>query len=143
MTKECMVSVRNEQIILDGNVKDVIEIKEPGTFYEKAGHYYVVYDEEDKDLNQSVKNILKFSDNFLELMKSGHISSHMVFQKGASHSFYYRTPYGEFAITVHTEEYSISENEKSISIVVKYNMEMDQLPYAICEIEIQIESVST
>ena len=76
-------------------------------------------------------------------MKSGHISSHMVFQKGASHSFYYRTPYGEFAITVHTEEYSISENEKSISIVVKYNMEMDQLPYAICEIEIQIESVST
>ena len=64
MTKECMVSVRNEQIILDGNVKDVIEIKEPGTFYEKAGHYYVVYDEEDKDLTLSVKHILKFSDNF-------------------------------------------------------------------------------
>lgn len=88
------VRVTNSQTI-DGEIEEVSE-KGHGSIREKNGVYYIVY----KTDSSSV--MIKTDGSYVDLTRTGDVSSQMHYEKGKSTSFGYNTPYGTINMNVFT-----------------------------------------
>ena len=100
-----------------------IELVTNGNLREKDGVYYLKYDEYYEDLENPVKNLLKFSRDGLTLTKRGDVSSEMSFRVGETANAYYSTPAGLIPMSILTEAYQMEATDKGINIAIVYIMD--------------------
>lgn len=100
-----------------------IELVTNGNLREKDGVYCLKYDEYYEDLENPVKNLLKFSRDGLTLTKRGDVSSEMSFRVGETANAYYSTPAGLIPISILTEAYQMEATDKGINIAIVYIMD--------------------
>ena len=79
MTKEVIVKISGFQL-LDGE-QDAVEIITAGDYYQKNGRHYIVYEEAMEGFEGSTRNIVKVSPQKMDIMKTGIVNAHMVFEK--------------------------------------------------------------
>lgn len=141
MTKDVLVSIKGLQYMeSESNDNQRIETLTRGTFYNRNNKNFVNY-EESPDGAETVKSLIKFDKNFLELTKKGKYSVHMVFEEGKKNYTNYQTPYGNFILGIDTNSISYSEKEQEINMSVVYDMEMNYEHLAHCEIDMKVTSV--
>ena len=92
MTKDVLISMRGLQFGTDETDAEKIETFMTGTYYEKNGKHYVLYDEMMEGLEKPTKNKVKIGDHFLELIRSGLVNVHMVFEEDRKNRTSYHTP---------------------------------------------------
>ena len=119
MTKDVLVSVKGLQT---DQFQDNTELETltPGEYYERNGSHYVLYEETDEGAMGTTKNMLKFRENHLELIKKGLINVHMIFEQNKKNMANYTTPFGDLLIGIEAEQILIKEEEKRIQIQVDY-----------------------
>ena len=98
MTKDVLISLRGLQFDQSDSDVEKIETIMPGSYYEKNGSHYVLYDEIMEGFSEPVKNRIKFGEHALELTRSGAVNVHMIFEENRKNMTSYNTPYGNILI---------------------------------------------
>lgn len=143
MGKEVLVTVCGIQMA-DGETSEPIEVVSAGERFEKNGKIYIIYDEvvqEDTGTasGEIVKNTIRIDGQQLDLIKRGEGGTHLVFNEGESNQTYYRTPYGNMEVTLHTSQLKMNVDEELIEVIAKYHLEINHAQIAECVVSIKVK----
>lgn len=120
---------------------DAIEVINVGTYCRRNGKHLIKYDEAIEDEGRVSQNLLKISDNEIEIITKGTVGSHMVFSIGHKNTTYYTTPFGAMNMGIDTYDLNITEEENIISADIRYGLEINLDYVAECSVHIDIESI--
>lgn len=123
MAKDVLVSVKGTQFI-DGE-KDSIEVITSGTWYEKNGKQYLLYEETYEGMQVTTKNTVKITPEIVEVTKKGAISSRMVYENGKQHMSDYMTPMGLIVLGITTKDIFVEADSDKLRLELRYAMEMN------------------
>lgn len=123
MAKEVLVSVKGTQII-DGE-KDSVEVITPGTWYEKNGKQYLLYEETYEEMQVTTKNTLKITPELIEVTKKGVVTTKMIYELGKKHMSNYMTPMGMIVLGITTKDIFVEADEDVLRAEIEYAMEMN------------------
>ena len=139
MDKNVKITLRTTQT-QDGD-SHKMEFSYEGMYYQKGNHYYVMYDEPVEGSKEVIKNRIKFSEQFVEVIKKGPLSSTMFFEKGKSHLAEYDTPFGKMLLEMETYYLQIEwKTENNMQLEMHYRMSNEQGLIADCKMDICVES---
>lgn len=139
MTKDVIVSVKGFQYMEgDDGERESVEMVTSGTYYEKNGAGYLVYEEVTEGFEAKTHNLVKFTDRHLEVRKRGLIDVHMVFEPDKRNISLYATPYGMFEMSIAATEVSLIQRPQHIRIYASYALEMNSQLIGDCEIMIDV-----
>ena len=139
MTKEVIIKIKGLQFAEDTDEEEM-EVLTAGIYYEKEGRNYVKYDEVMEGFTGEINNLLKFTDNSVEVTKKGITNVHMVFEEGKKNMTYYDTPFGNFLLGISATDIRILKEEEEIRIHIEYALEINNQYMADCTIDIVIQS---
>ena len=139
MTKEVVVTICGRQTE-PGQETNIVETKARGEYYERNQHRFLLFEEEVEGFPMPIKNMLRFTEDFVEMTKKGPVTTKMTYKKGENHLCPYQTPYGEFLFGMNTKEIRFFESENQIRVIVDYAMEIEEKHFADCQIIIKILS---
>ena len=124
MTKDIILTISGLHAT-DGEMDDPVEVLSPGQYYFKNGKHYVVYDEVMEGIDGVVKSTLKFTEDQVELFRSGAASARMVFQKQQEHMAVYQTPMGPLSISLYTEDIISDFREDRMNLEIIYSLKTE------------------
>ncbi|MFA9465110.1 MAG: DUF1934 domain-containing protein [Velocimicrobium sp.] len=139
MKKEVLVSIAGLQFELDQD--EAMEVISPGEYYFKNGKHYIFYEEitEIEGQDSGISNArLTVSSELIELTKKGFNNVSMIFEPGKKTMTYYKTPYGELMIGIHTNQIHIEEQELGILVSIDYSLDINYSHVSDCNIVIKI-----
>lgn len=139
MTKDVILTISGLQFAQEMEAAP-IEVVTAGSYYKKNGKHYIVYDEVMEGFEGTTKNIIKLSDDYLDITKRGIANVHMVFEKNKKNMTYYQTPYGNIFIGIDAEKVEVEETEDNINVDVIYALEANYEHLADCKIQMNIKS---
>lgn len=141
MTKEVLLTVSGLQFAAQGEEEsEPIEVITAGDYYKKNGKHYILYDEVMEGFEGNTRNVVKITDDYLDITKKGVSNVHMVFEKNKKNVSYYYTPFGSILIGINAKSVDINETEENIDVKVKYNLEVNYEHLADCTITMNIKS---
>lgn len=139
MTKEVLLSIKGLQF--DESAEDTeIETVTPAQYYKKNNSHYVIYEEIVEGFEETTKNVIKFRESSLDLMRKGLINTHMVFEENKKNMTNYATPYGDILIGIDAERVHLEEEEERIRVDVEYALEINYEHMADCHITMKIQA---
>lgn len=121
------------------DTEEQIDMTAKGVHSIKDDVHYVRYNEETES-GQSVRNILKFNGEFLEVTKIGTTKTKMYYKSGHTHKAIYNTPFGQYEMCIDTHKYTLDVSENKYKIVVEYDLQLGGVPVSKCTVEIAVES---
>lgn len=139
MTKEVLIAIAGLQFESNEN-DEQIEVITAGDYYQKNGKHYVLYDEVMEGFGGSTKNMIKISDNTLDITKKGITNVHMIFEKNKKNVTYYDTPFGSLLVGIAAKNVDVKETNENIDVVVNYALEVNYEHLADCKITMNIKS---
>ncbi|MDE7275585.1 MAG: DUF1934 domain-containing protein [Lachnospiraceae bacterium] len=140
MTKDVLISLRGLQFDQSDSDVEKIETIMPGSYYEKNGSHYVLYDEIMEGFSEPVRNRIKFGEHALELTRSGAVNVHMIFEENRKNMTSYNTPYGNILIGIDTRKIHITQESDRIVVDVDYALDVNYEYLADCQIVLDIKS---
>ena len=102
-----------------------LELIAVGRHYKKNDIDYIRYEESAVSGLEGTKTTLKISDKRLLLLRSGKVQQRMVFQQDAVSDSLYRTPLGNFNLSVKTNKLTVELSEGLGQIQVAYELLLD------------------
>ena len=126
MTKDVVVSLKGLQLAPDQQ-SDAVEVIAPGEYYIRNNKHYVLFEEIMEGETQTLKNMLKFNDNYLEFTRKGPMSVHMIFEKGS------------IQIGIDATSIEVKETEDEIRAEVKYALDVNYEFVGDCHINIAVK----
>lgn len=139
MTKNVLLTISGLQFAQELETEP-IEIVTAGSYYKKNGKHYVLYEEVVEGFEGTTKNIIKLTEDYLDITKKGIANVHMVFEKNKKNVTYYETPYGMLLIGIDAEKVHVKEAEDNIDVDVRYDLEANYEHLAACRIQMNIKS---
>lgn len=88
------------------------------------------------------KNKMKIGEHSLILTKKGTIDTEMIFDPGKTHRGFYKTPYGVFAMAIHTSCLEIQKTNDNIHILIQYTLELNGMHVSDCTMNIMIQNAT-
>lgn len=140
MTKEVLVSISGLQMMGKDEENEPVEVITAGDYYKKNDKHYVIYEEVAEGFAGKTKNIIKLHDDCVDITKRGVTNVHMVFEKNKKNVTCYQTPFGNMMLGIDAKDIQIHENEKDISVNIKYALELNYEHLADCTIKMDIQS---
>lgn len=104
-----------------------LELIAVGRHYKKNNIDYFCYEESDISGLEGTRTILKVSDHRLILLRLGKVEQKLVFQPGVVSDSLYRTPQGNFQLSVKTSGLTVELSEGCGQIQATYELELDGL----------------
>ena len=138
MTKDVIVTISGLQFAQETETEPV-EIVTAGSYYKKNGKHYIIYDEVMEGFEGSTKNIIKLTEDSLDVTKKGVTNVHMVFEENKKNITYYNTPFGNLFIGIDAEKIQVEESEENINVNVAYALEANYEHLADCRIQMNIK----
>lgn len=139
MTKDILISIRGLQITEDSQ-QDTVEMISPGEYYFRNGKHYFLYEEAEEGKQEITKNIIKVSDDYMEVTKKGVVNVHMIFEKNKKNVTYYNTPFGSLLIGIDAYRVDVTQTPDEISAYVEYALEVNNEHLANCRIRMKARS---
>lgn len=121
--------------------EDTVEVIYPGNYYKREGRHFIRYEEPVEGSEETNNNLIKISDDEVEIINKGQSAYQMTFTKGRKNMTYYATPFGGINMGVDTYSLDITETEDSIRAEIRYGLEINLDYISQCRVCIEIESV--
>lgn len=134
MTRDVLVSVKGTQII--GDESDTIEVITAGTFYDRDGKSYILYEETVEGMEETTHNTVKAWPGMVEVTKKGAAKCRMVFECGKKHMSNYFTPMGLIVLGITTSALEMERDEDVVRIHIEYALEMNGEYVSNCRLEL-------
>lgn len=139
MTRDVIIRIKGIQTT-EGTGKDETEIICPGIFFEKDGRCYVKYEEAVEDMEGSIQNLIKFSEERLEVTKRGLTQMNMVLERGKKSRSSYSTPFGNLTVSAVARRVDVRREEEEFFVEAEYDLEINDAHMADARISIHIQS---
>ncbi|MGN0161190.1 MAG: DUF1934 domain-containing protein [Lachnospiraceae bacterium] len=123
MTKDVLVTVCGKQLV-DGQSED-IEVINVGTYHEKNGKKYIRYEEHMEDGSGVITNMIKISEDSVEMTKKGAVGAQMLFREKERINSCYDTPFGMLMMVVYTKKIECNVQENLVELTVAYDIEIN------------------
>ncbi len=136
MTKEVLLSLKGLQF--DGMGQEDLTTILPAEYYWKNGKHYVIYEEVAEGYTGATRNVIKFQDHTLDVIKKGEVNVHLLFEENRKNLSNYATPFGEIMVGINTTHMEMTENENQIRLDVSYGLEVNYQHLADCRISLNI-----
>ncbi len=145
MTKEVLLTISGLQYTDPTRQEDFgnepVLVSTPATYYYRNGKHYVLYEESTEGESEGIHNKIRITeDGTMEVMRSGLFASHMIFEKGKSHSGEYRTPYGEMTVGIFTTDMKVDVKDRDIDVSAAYALTFNDEKVADCTVEMNIKA---
>lgn len=121
MTKEVQITIRGIQ-----DQEEAIHLSAPGIYHQTRGRHYIQYKEKLSEDQGVTKNTIKITPTQIELIKKGTELSRMVFDLKESTQTIYNTPYGGFAMKIHTSSILLNESADQINVALEYTLSTEK-----------------
>ncbi len=121
--KDVLVSVKGTQII--GEERDTVEVITPGSWQEKNGKQYLIYEETLEETKQTTKNTVKIAPELIEVTKRGVVETRMIYETGKKHMSNYMTPMGMIVLGITTKDIFVEADADRIHAEIRYGLEMN------------------
>lgn len=141
MTKKVLIKIAGVQSAQD-ETSEPVEVMCVGTYYKRNGKHFIKYDEPVEESDDVNNNLIKISDNEIEMTKKGQVSSHMVFTLGQKNMTFYNTPFGNMYMGIETDNMEVSIEEALIRANIEYAMELNYEHVARCSVNIEISAMN-
>lgn len=143
MTKEIKLRVCGIHMQRSDGTQEDIEVVSVGQMCERDGFVCITYDEivdeEENGVVQTVKNLIKYKEGQLEVVKRGPAESHMVYVPDRTTYTYYSTPVGQLEIGLYTKSLEKVMTQKGFQLRLNYDLEINQTFVSNCNINIYVE----
>ena len=139
MTKEVLVKISGLQFAEEMD-NDPVELITSADYYKKNGKHYIIFDEVVEGFTDTTKNIIKLSEDTLDITKRGVNNVHMMFERDRKNMSYYYTPYGSLLIGIDAKKVQIQETEEHIGVKVDYALEVNYEHMADCKITLDVSA---
>lgn len=144
MTKDVLVSIaglHDDMQDENGGAGEVIEILNPGTYYQKDGKHYIFFEEQPEGSDDTVRTQIRIQDSSsVEVIKKGALGMNMLYENGKKNRGYYMTPYGRLNLGIYTTDIFVEDTGDNLNVRVDYIMDVDYEPVAECRIRINVKS---
>ena len=140
MTQKIMLKLQGLQTNQGGEDTGQIETVVSGDYYKRDDKHYVIYEEATEGFEQSIRNRLKFSEDMVELSRSGPINVRMVFQENKKNLTSYNTPFGQILMGINTKKIQVTQQEGHIIVKVEYSLDVSGEFLSDCHMKIDIYS---
>lgn len=127
MHKSSHIHVMGTQVYPNGT-EDKVDFLTVGSFHERQGDFYIMYQESETTGMSGVSTALKVEKDKVTLNRMGAANLRQIFERGVLHHSTYVTPYGSIYLSALTEEMEISLTEQGGHITLKYNLIADREP---------------
>lgn len=94
------IAIKNFQ---GGGAEDIVEIKTAGSFYEKNGAFYIIYEETEQSGMSGSVSMIKARGSSVTVSRRGAFASRAVYTPGTEYEMTYSMPYGSMAIKIKTK----------------------------------------
>lgn len=139
MTKDVLVKISGLQFAGEED-SDSVEVITSGSYYEKNGKHYVLYEEAMEGTSDVTKNVIKIGAASMEVTRKGPATTHMIFEKDKKTVSYYYTPFGNLLIGIDTKAIEITETDTDIDVQVDYALDINYEHVADCHITVAVKS---
>lgn len=121
--KSINIYIKTNQTDAEGEKNDM-ELYTEGSYIEKGNIKYITYKESEISGMEGTTTTIRIDPKCLSIIRFGSITSKLEFVRGAVTSSVYKTPYGQFDISINTKllKINISENGKT-TIELKYTLD--------------------
>lgn len=125
MEENHLIQICNKQTI-DGTT-DEICLTTMGTYTEKNGYRYIIYQEYDPDTGKPAQtSTLKItSDNAITLMRNNAHRTNLILEQGKRHFCQYGTQFGSMMLGVFTKAVNIDLTDRGGSLQAIYTLDLD------------------
>ena len=137
MKKDVKISIRGRQTV-DGE-SEVVEVFTDGTFHEKNGTYYVVYESEEDTGFKGTTTTVKIQKNKVVMLRSAPAESQLIIEKGKRHLCSYNTGYGNVMIGINGSKIDFDLNERGGKVRFKYTIDVNSALLSTHEVNIFVE----
>lgn len=138
MTKDVLITISGIHS-MDEEDSDV-EMMVRGNYYWKNGKHYIIYEEILDSVGGSIKNVIKVSDESMDIIKRGVTSTHMTFEKNKKNLSCYSTPLGDLIVGVRANRIKIDEQPDSLSVNVDYSLDINYRHLSECCMRVDVKS---
>lgn len=152
MTDNVIISISGIQYEVSGN--EPIEVICRGTYFCQNGCHIIEYEElpeipelsagvyengEESSYEATFSNCrIIFDDTRAELIKTGIVTTTMIFSKDQASSSFYHTPFGEFCVEIDTSRLSLSVTDDLIELSLSYNLRLNYQQLSECLLTVKI-----
>ena len=143
MKKDVLIHINGVQFADTGEVPEPVEVIAPGKYYFKNGNHYLAFEEPGEMGEETVKNLMKFREQYLEVSKSGFVKTQMVFEKDKKTKSYYITPFGTVNVGIATTSVNLKEEPDEIEVTANYALDINDNFVADCSISLLARSKET
>lgn len=124
MEKDVIISIKGMQHY-EGNDPDGVELVTQGTLCAAGGQYVIAYEESELTGLEGTRTTLEVSPERVTLLRTGQVSSHMVFELGRTNLSLYETPYGAMEIGINTRRLHSTIGDRGGELQVAYSIEVN------------------
>lgn len=142
MTKNILLTIQGLQFEDDAAEEELDQIQTicPGEYYYRNGAHFILYEEQEEDYPEPVKNMIKLRDKEFSITKKGLYNVQMVFSEGKKSMADYMTPFGSILVAMDTTKVEVEETQEKIRIHIQYGLEVNYQYIADCEITVQVDA---
>lgn len=139
MKNNAMIKITTVSQPADGSEADRFELETPGTFAEKNGKFYIIYEETELTGFKDTTTTVKISPDAVLLTRRGGVESRMEFEKNAKRLCSYNTPYGAIPVATELSEFSNNFGQNGGKAKIRYTLDFNNEKFAVNTLEISVE----
>ena len=129
MEENAIISLKTIQNVEGQDEPNEIELQTKGTFAEKNGKFYIIYEESELTGFEDTTTTIKVSDDSVSMTRKGKFSSKMVFKRGEKRLCTYNTPYGVIPVGVNPICLESRLNQNGGDVDIEYILDIDNSEY--------------
>ncbi|MDF2538106.1 MAG: hypothetical protein K0S76_1127 [Herbinix sp.] len=122
MKREVTVTIDGLQADDEG---EAVSITVPGIYHFRDNKHYIHYEENAVHGEETTKNLIKITEDRVELTKTGRNSTQMLFHRKEATETVYHTPYGTLLLEIRTSELTITKMQDEIRVKLLYTLWAD------------------
>ena len=125
MQENYLISITNKQCV-EGRIEE-FNLTTTGSYLERNGKRYIVYQEYDENCEVEQTSTLKISENTVSLLRHNQDVCHtnLILENGKRHLCQYGTPYGEVMMGIFTTKLVDSLTDEGGDLTVEYLLDVN------------------
>ncbi len=141
MTREVLITISGTHMTEGENSE--IEVVVRGTYYQRGGKHYIVYDETVEGVQEPVRNVIKVASGSMDIIKKGAANAHMQFEQDKKYHSSYATPMGNMIVGIMANRIRVDEQDDSLRVDVEYSLDVNYEHLSDCSIALNVRSIGT
>lgn len=126
MKKDVLISIKG--IYDSEDDRDEVELFTTGTYYKKAGSYYICYDETEATGFEGSRTVLRVeNEDKVTMNRSGKAKAQLIVERGVRHQCHYGLDMGDMMIGVLGSSIKSSLGDKGGSLEIKYSLDINSM----------------